>query len=1141
MLTKGVRIRLAIVCLVAGCLGAVAYDYAPESVLAQGKWVKIEVKQTGIYRLSFTDIRKMGFDRPEEVAVYGYGAHMQDENLEGYIDDLPKLPVWKTNESLLFFAVGTVKWSVENEVFVHTNNPYATLGYYFLSDVGGASPLMEEDEGGTTGVAEIELQAYDDYLLHEHDLASVSESGRELFGEPMDGNGSRPLKISFSIPGIVNDTTGQVSVRFISRPTDVPGSLSVDIDEETLIDKGAISVVLNYETKAHAFARTVKWKGAKRENTEVKLSYTASSHSNSRLDYLRLQFKRQLQPYGVCNFFRSLESVGRTTRFRISNANAQTLVLDVTDPVRPVRMATSLDGQSLSFTIPPGDLREFALVQADGALPTPTKIADLPNQNLHALASANLVILVPPLPALRAQAERLAEEHRKRDRLTVEVIDAPLIYNEFSGGTPDATAYRHFLRMLYYRDVADSERLQALLLFGDGIFDNRAISGELSSQYPQGSVYQRLLLTYQSRESIGESSYTTDDYFAFLSDDNHRPGKSISQWKLDIGVGRIPVCTGDEAKQVVNKLIDYMDNKQFGAWKNNVCFVADDGNSIDNFSITHAQNSDLLAEYMEENHPEFLIEKLYFDIYKKDFSTSHNPYPEVRNRLQRLFKTGLLVVNYSGHGGPTAWSDEKVLTITDVATFNHTCLPLWITATCDFSPFDATQISSGERIMLSPSGGVALYSTTRLVYRDPNFIVNKQFIQHLFDRKDGRRLSFGDIFKESKNSEDLYGDSNKLNFILLGDPVMKLAYPEYTMKLTAVNGVAPDVDNPFTLKALDRVTFEGEILNMDGQCATGFQGTVYPTVLDSKVTLQTLDNNNTGDFLTYTDYPYTLFSGSDAVTDGRFLFSFTVPKDISYSGNFGKINLYAADPQASNEAQGAYIHFRVGGTGIAEEDILGPEIRSLYLNNDDFVSGATVNATPLFVSTLWDENGINLSGSSVGHDMTLTIDGRTALTYALNDYFRNIPEEDGLGLVTFSIPALPPGEHFAEFVVWDVYNNSTHASFSFHVAETLAPHFASLTAFPNPAREQVRFLFAHDRPETELTVRLYIYNTSGRLVRTIEEKGTSDFSQDYVISWNLTDNHGIRLRPGLYFCRAAIASEGSRQVSKSYKLVILAQ
>ncbi|MDR3137837.1 MAG: type IX secretion system sortase PorU [Tannerellaceae bacterium] len=1121
-----------------------AQTYAPSSVLAQGHWVKMEVKESGVYRLTFADLRSMGFEQPQQVAVYGYGAHIQNENLLGYIDDLPKLPVWRTNgDDLLFFATGTVQWNLANGVFLHTNNPYASAAYYFLSDVDGAAPPIEVQEPPTES-PDIDLQVYDDFLLHESDLASVSGSGRELFGEPMDG--SRSLDIRFAAPGIVPEAPGKVSVRFISRPTATAGAFSMAIAGESLIGKAPVPFVRDYDTKAVALAQTVDWINNKTESPVVTLSYAAASHTNSRLDYLRLQFKRRLQPYGACTRFRALESVGHATRFLIANANAQTLVIDVTNPTHPIRMNTSLNGQTLTFSIPAGDLREFALLQTDAALPAPVKVADLPNQNLHALTHTNLIILVPPIPALRAQAERLAKEHRDRDNLTVEVIDATLIYNEFSGGAPDATAYRHFLKMLHERADADAERLQALLLFGDGLFDNRAQSQELAAQYPQGAVYQKFLLTYQSIESIASSSFTTDDYFGFLSDDNHIPDrngnyKAITRWKLDIGVGRIPVRSGEEAKQVVDKLIDYRNNTQLGAWKNNICFVADDGNSADIFSITHAQNSDLLAQYLEENHPQFLVEKLYFDAYKKDFSAPNNPYPTVRNRLQKLLKEGLLVVNYSGHGGPTAWSDEKVLTVSDATAFNHPRLPLWITATCDFAPFDATQTSAGEQIMLSHSGGVALFSTTRLVYRDPNFIVNEHLIQHLFNPKDGQHLSFGDIFKEAKNSQDLDGDANKLNFILLGDPVMKLAYPKYTMKLTAVNGLPPDDDNPFTLKALDRVTLEGEVLNELGQCASGFQGDVYPTVLDSKVSLQTLDNNSTGEFLSYTDYPNTLFFGNNIVTDGRFRFAFTVPKDISYSGDFGKISLYAADPATGNEAQGAYTRFRVGGTGISEQDSLGPAIYTLYLNDETFTPGASVNPTPLFVVTLWDENGVNLGGSSVGHDMTLTIDGRTALTYSLNEYYRNIPDQDGLGIITFSIPTLPPGEHFAEFVVWDVYNNSTHAGFSFLVDQTLTPRFAALLASPNPARDQTHFLLSHDRPETNLDVQLYIFNTSGRLVRTIAEKGASDFSANYTITWDLTDNHGVRLPPGLYFCRATIAAAGSRQASQSYKLVILAQ
>jgi hypothetical protein len=1118
-------------------------NYAPTSALAEGRWVKVEVGETGVYRLSYADLRAMGFEQPEEVAVYGYGAWIQDEHLQSYIDDLPKIPVLRVGEGLLFFGRGTVKWEEQEGVFVHTDNPYATTGYYFLSDVGGPSPDIEE-EPATTATAEMVVRDYDDYLLHERDMVSVSESGRELFGEYLDG--IKPLSLTFSIPGIVSDAAGKVSVRLISRPTDVAGVFSMDVGSERLIEGAIIPAVGDLDTKARALARTVEWGRGLSENVTMTLSYSAKSHTNSRLDYLRLQMKRRLQPYGNVTFFRSLESVGKAARFEISGADAATLVFDVTDPIRPRRITATLSGQTLGFTVVAGDMREFALVRTGGVFPTPTKVGVVANQNLHGLSPVRMVIIVPPLSALRTQAERLAEEHRKRDGITVHVVDAPLIYNEFSGGAPDATAYRHFLRMLCSRTVNEAERPHELLLFGDGLFDNRAISGELPSQYPQGAVYERFLLTYQSEESIGSSSYSTDDYFGFLSDENHRLQtggirKPIAQWKMDVGVGRLPVRTASEATQVVDKLVDYMDNNRLGTWKNNVCFVADDGNSADNFSLTHADNSNQLADSLEKNHPEFLVNKLFFDAYKKDFSAALNPYPDVRNRLQKLLKSGLLFVNYAGHGGPQSWSDEKVLTGTDVAAFNFPCLPLWITATCDFSPFDATQTSAGEAIMLSASGGVALYSTTRLVYRGPNFTINNQLIKHLFDRQeDGRRMTFGEVFRAAKNSEELYGDFNKLNFILLGDPAMKLAYPEYGIRLTEVNGNPPEADNPFTIGALERVTIEGEILTPDGRPATDFQGDIYSTVLDSKATLLTLDNNNTGEQLSYTDYPNKLYLGNDIVSDGKFRIIFTVPKDIAYSNDFGKINLYAVDTQTNDEAQGAYTRFRVGGTGSSESDTVGPEIRYLYLNDPSFTNGATVNTTPLFVASLRDENGINLSGSSVGHDMTLTIDGRTASTYTLNEDYRNTSSEDGGGIVTFLIPTLSVGEHFAEFVVWDVYNNSTHAGFTFRVAESLTPRLASLSASSNPVRESVEFLLTHDRPGTELSLVLQVYNTSGRLVHSLQEKGLSDYGEPYRLRWNLTDRSGVRLRPGLYFCRAAIAAGGSAQATQTYKLIILA-
>ncbi|OAV75096.1 Peptidase family C25 [Bacteroidales bacterium Barb7] len=1119
--------------------------FAPQSVLAEGKWVKIEVKETGIYKLSYKDIQDMGFARPEQVSLYGYGGWSLEENLSGYIDDLPAVPVWRGADYLLFYGRGVVKWAYDDgeKLFIHTNNPYSTAGHYFLTDALASREMETAESFG--GNASLQVRDYDDYMVHEKELAAASESGRELFGEYVEG--STPLNIPFSVPGILNET-GKVTLRFISRPMGSSGAVSLGIGQETLIDKGVLYTVSDIDTKAVSFQKTADWTGDKTENVSVRLSYVAKSETNSRLDYVRLQMKRSLKPYGAFTFFRSLASVGNASRFTIREATANTMVLDVTDGGNPKRMAATLNGSELSFTVPAGALREFVIVQTDKSFSVPAKAGDVPNQNLHALGQTDMVVIVPPFAPLKVQAERLAAVHRECDNLTVEVVEPQTIYNEFSGGTPDATAYRLFLKMFYDRSTSEADKPKYLLLFGDGVFDNRALSGELPALYPNGAIYQRMLLSYQSEESIGPGSYVTDDYFGFLNDDNHAPDagsgsyKPIAQWKLDIGVGRLPVRTGAQAAQVVDKLIGYMDNKLPGSWKNNVCFVADDGNNSDGYTIIHANQANQLADYLEDNHPEFLVNKVFFDAFKKDFSSTQNPHPDVRNRIQKLLKSGLLLINYSGHGGSVAWSDEKVLTTTDIAQFNYPCLPLWITATCDFSPFDATETSAGEMIMLNKSGGVALYTTTRLVYRTPNFIINNQLVRHLFDRKDGRRLTFGEVMKNTKNSDELYGDNNKLNFLLIGDPAMKLAYPEYSVQLTAVNG-EPLPAEPFTLKALEKVTLEGEVLTPDGSRATDFNGSLKPTVLDSKTTLKTLNNNQTDTFLVYTDYPNTLFAGNDAVTNGTFRFSFIVPKDISYSNDdFGKINFYASDEQSGAEAQGAYLNFKVGGTaGNAEEDTEGPEIRALYLNDTTFTADSRVNTAPLFVAALWDKSGVNISGSSIGHDMMLIIDGNPALSYVLNDYYQTVPDGDGTGYAAFPLPALSAGRHFAEFIAWDVYNNSTRASFAFEAVDGLKPVLFDLKATPNPAREQAVFYFSHNRPEANMTVQITVFDMSGRQLWQHEERGSSDAFKYYTVTWDLTNSSGSRLRPGLYFYRASVTTDRSKKASKANKLIILAQ
>ena len=1097
--------------------------YASESVLNSGKWVKIQVAEDGIYKLTAADLKKMGFSNLDKVAVYGYGGWPLDEDFSTtYIDDVPEVAVWRGADYLLFYGKGPRKWeySSSDKSFIHTNNPYSNYGYYFVTEKETAGRTMEK--AASAAGATLQVTTFDDYVLHEEELVSVNSSGRELYGESFTSTLSRDFTIS--VPGITNDE-GKATLSFISRGN---GTITMNVDGNALIS-GSVSVPSDEYEVARELYRERAWMADKGETVKVNIGYSTTGHKNVHLNYFRLQMKRQLKVYDNYTFFRSLSARGNASRFVIQGADASTLVFDVTDGVNPQQMETSLNGTELSFSIPASaSLREFVVVKPS-QIKAPVTVGEVANQNLHALPQQDMIIIAQP--NFTTQAERLAEAHRTKDNLTVRVVTPESIYNEFSSGTPDATAYRRFMKMFYDRQTSEADAPKYLLLFGDGSFDNR----KLTSAWKSVDM-SNMLLTYQTENSLSSQSYVIDDYFGFLDDADNK--KSLQNKKLCLGIGRFPIRTVEQATQMVDKVISYMENKNTGSWKNNLCFMADDGSNTDRFMTEHMEFADQLAGYVESEHPEFLVNKLYYDAYKKDMTAG--TYPDVRSGLQKLLKDGLLLFNYTGHGGTTALSDEKVLTQTDINQFTYTHLPVWVTATCDFTRFDDLNTSAGEDVFLNKSsGGIALFTTVRVAYSRPNFPINDNVIRNLFERNNGRRRTLGEVMQATKNTlSSVY----KLGFCLIGDPAVKMAYPEFGMKVTTVNGQSVD-GNSISFKALEKITVEGEVLDVSGQLVTDFTGIVNPTVKDSKVTVTCLKNSNKDDSpaFTFTDYPNTIFIGNDSVRNGKFSFTFTVPKDISYSNLQGKMNLYAVDTESGNEAQGNFDNFIVGGTSdTAETDTIGPEIRALYLNDTTFVDGGQVNTTPYFVAELWDKSGVNITGSSVGHDMMLVIDESTVLSYNLNSYYELLPGEDGTGIVKFPIPALEPGKHTAEFWVWDILNNSTVRTFTFEVVEGLKPFLFDVIATPGIAREQVTFHLMHNRPESRMRVGIMVYDLAGRQLWKHEESGTSGLFENYTVSWDLTSG-GARMRPGVYIYRAAISTDNSKDATKARKFIILGE
>jgi len=1118
-------------------------SYASSSVLSTGKWKKISVTSSGMYKLTYEDVVNMGLN-PNKVQVYGYGGKMLGEDFRtaGYIDDLPEVAVWKvtggdgvfnSGDYLLFYAQGPVSWSLTGNTFLRQYNPYSNKAYYFVGERTGGSQIAATYLNTLPPTRTV--TTYTHVELHEKDVVNMGESvagdgtGRELYGEDMMGTPSRLFK--FSIPDV--DTTQLSSVTLeaaVFNNSTSYGYVKVNGILQTTLSFSGVSSGPDNFIYGTTSRRTSNF-APKSDNIDVNLeldSYGNSPTPRAYLNYIILNVRRLLKNSGMPFTFRDPQSVtvGGVAQFSVQNADASTLIFDVTDPLSMRLMEGELNGSTYTFSAPSSTLREYACVSLSGNIPKPSIEGGVPNQNLHAF-QPDMVIITPE--AFKSQAQRLAQAHQEMDNLSVLVVTPEQVYNEFSSGTPDATAYRRMMKLFYDKATTDEDMPDYLLLFGGGIYDNRKNTAIFKS-----SAKSDRLLTYQSIESLdGTRSYTADDYFGFLDD---AEGADLPMAKLDLGVGRFPIHTEEQARATVDKTLRYMKNNKNGTWKNRVLFMADDGD-VGNVNL-HMRQAETLASTVDNNYPQYMANRIYVDAYKKVASTTGVSVPDGNKRLNELLDMGLLMLNYTGHSSMTEWAEEKLMTQALAKSMTNTYLPLWITASCDFARFDTPDVSGGESAFLNPIGGaIGLFSTSRIVYAEQNSELNKRFIDQIFKQQDSKLKTLGNIMRQAKGSGNMLGDRNKLSFILIGDPALKLASPHYQASITQVNGrhVSAVID---TFKALQLVTVEGEIRDDLGALASDFTGVIHPTVLDAASLVKTLGSTG-NDVMSFYDKSRVLLSAKDSVVNGRFRFTFVVPKDIQYSFQQGRINLYAVDNENVHEANGVFDSFALGGTSVsATIDTIGPSIR-LFLNDTTFVSGDPVNQTPTLIARLYDESGLNGSDNGVGHDFQLVIDNDPDLVFSLNGQFLADIGSYQSGTVQVVLPELTSGQHTLSVRAWDVLNNSNTETVNFVVRNNQSPRLYNLVAVRQT--ESYRFSFQHNRPDVPIRVSCAVIDVMGRVCwkETLSMQSGDTRSEEMV--WSLFGNNGIRVPSGIYICRVSVTDATGGESIITEKIQVLPQ
>ena len=1115
-------------------------NYTPSSVLSSGKWFRIAVKDNGIYRIDFSRLKQLGLSNPSNPRIYGNNfGQLSYYNNDPSPDDLKEISIYLSKGSdgifnegdyLLFYAEGTNRWKYDHTSgqynFVRQN--YSDSAYYFITSsevpgkiIANASAITEPTNYTST--------SYDVLYNHELETENLIKSGREWYQPQSTITGTQ---INPGFKELIPGEKINYRIRVLARS---PSPSTFRFYEASNLNLSINVPEVNIFSTTGIYAQDIYKEGSLTPSSsspvfEMKFFNNGEQSAEGWIDYVRLSGRARIAyTSGKSIEFSDNKAIGpgRITEFTlISTVNGLT-IWDISDPFNPEILSYSVSGENYRFRLKTDSLKRFTAFTSESVGTPGFRTKPVVNQDLHGTGPADMIIVSHPL--FLKYAEQLKETHFENDGLITLIVTPEQIYNEFSGGIPDIAAIRNFMRMKYSRQKGTDHLLKYLLLFGDGSFENKTAPPKNPNFIP----------TYQSQNStVIVSSFTSDDFYGLLE-----PGEGEADGSEDIGIGRFPVSDTLQASIMVSKVRKYLSGDSKGDWRNIIAISADDEDGN-----THMNDAEALYSLLNSTYPDFNIDKIYLDAYKQVTLTNGQSYPDVTKAINDRINAGCLIFDYLGHGNEIGLAHERVVKTENINSWrNGSKLPVFITATCEFSRFDDIEIdkitgempgksSAGEMVILNPDGGgIALLTTTRVVYSAPNYTLNRNILYYSFSRdENGNALGLGDIIRLAKLNSG--NGMNKRNFLLLGDPALKLAWPWHGKIVTdSINSIS--VSQPVdSIKALSKITITGHVENNNGSLVSKMDGYIYPLVFDKIKRVKTLANDG-GDVMEFDTRNSIIFSGKAYVSRGNFSFTFIVPKDIDYSFGNGKISYYST--MGNNDMTGSFSDIIVGGfSKNMTSDSKGPEI-DLYLNDTLFRDGGICDANPVLLGIIRDEGGINTTGAGIGHDLTAYLDDDRNSSFVLNNFFETDLDSFSSGTVYYPLYDISPGTHSLTLKAWDNFNNSSEAKIKFLVKTDNGFIINNLINYPNPFTDQTSITAEHNRPDEVLSVRIYIYSLTGNLIRIFEESVATSGYWLPPVAWDGTSEGGKRVGRGIYPYSVIMTTSSGETTKASGRMIIL--
>lgn len=1120
---QDIRICLpAVVLLVAmqfmGFYEAAAQSYPAHSPLSSGNVFRIEIAETGMYRIGTAEVSALRGVRFDSIALRGHsGAMLPDANGSGMAHPLYNISyglvdndsdgVFDDDDALIFYGEGVDRWVRSDEAYRYVRHAYATRNCYYL--VIGQAGHIVPTTGAYAVVASDTVKQYTVVGTHHNDMANIFQTGQVWVGERFSST-QTSRTFSISLPDAVSADRVHLRVALAHD-----GSSAADFS--ITLNGSSVPCQMSKNTLYHSFE--TDYPSNRQMSYSVRCDYTPSSGTAlAYLDYIELYGTAEMRYTGGQKILRTEPTgVADPVVYEITATGSAWRVWDITDPGEIYEPQVSQTGSQARFTVADGIARQI-IVFDEYTLLTPAGVTAIEAPDLAGRAVPDMIIVHPE--EFEEAAERLAEAHRSIDGMDVMTVTPQEVYDAFSSGKQDPLAYRELLRS-YYK-LHDGQTAKYLLLFGHGTYDPRNILGDHGITLVTGEAYT----------SFGDNgnTYASDDMMGYLEDNE----VGAATQTLDVAIGRLPAKNEEEASHLVNKIVGYMNRQDLlevsgqSDWRNSIVLLADDADPGSRYDTIFTHDAERLATNIKEMHPQYNITRIFADAFVQQSGSSGSFYPDVSNAIRQRLNSGCLLLNYIGHGSTRYIGTERYISPQDIAAYsNNDRLTFFVTSTCSFGRADLTDdICGAESFLLSDGGGIGVVSATRPIVHHENF--NTTICCELLQPEN----TVGDAWRIAKNR---YAVSHSI--VLFGDPALHLTLPIHRLEVTAINGrPVSDTDND-TAEVLSEVLVSGRVVDANGIEDNTFNGPLHITVYDRESESKTQANDNEGCEVTFRQQKDVLYRSRDSVRDGLFTFRFTVPMDVAYDYAASKISLYAYD--RTTDATGAYTRLFLGGFDtlrVIEE--IHPEVK-LYLNDTNFRSGGSCDENPMLYAVLHDSIGINSVGSGLGHDITATLDGNGNTVISLNDFYRSDLEDSRGGTVSYQLSGLTAGWHTLTLKAWNIFNRSGSASLRFWVKPSESPSLVNFLATPNPAQGRTSIRIEHNCPGNISRVQVAIYDIRGRMVRRWESDPPAD---SYVVGpfeWRCDDASGHPVPNGIYTARIRYRIDGDER-DEHLKIIVKA-